>query len=197
MLALMDVNAFCVAFAILVLVLIGIWLKWKDPFRVLFSFVFGVYIINVVSVVVFPFPVGYDISNFKPNINLIPFNVGRCDPRALELCIREIYQNILLTIPFGFGVNFIARIKPKNILWLAFGVGFAFEFVQLVISIIVRSPFRAVDINDLILNAIGVLLGYGIFRIFGAMYLYVIQKIQRQPRHIFTYVHDIVRQHNH
>lgn len=197
MLALMDVNAFCVAFAILVLVLIGIWLKWKDPFRVLFSFVFGVYIINVVSVVVFPFPIGYAVSDFKPNINLIPFDFGYCDPRGLELCIREIYQNILLTIPFGFGVNFIARIKPKNIFWLALVVGFTFEFVQLVISLLLRSPFRAVDINDLILNAAGVLLGYGIFRIFGAIYLYVIQKIQSQPRHIFAYVHDIVCQHNH
>ncbi len=197
MLLMMDLNAFYIAFAILALILVGVWLKNKNPFQVFFAFVFGVYIINVVSVVVFPFPVGYDISNFKPNINLIPFDFGYCDPRGLELCIREIYQNILLTIPFGFGVNFIARIKPKNIFWLALVVGFTFEFVQLVISLLLRSPFRAVDINDLILNAIGVLLGYGIFRIFGAIYLSVIRKIQRQPRHIFAYVHDIVRQHNH
>lgn len=193
----MDLDAFYIAFAILAFVLVGIWLKWKDPFQVLFSFVFGVYIINVVSVVVFPFPIGYDVSDFKLNINLIPFDFGYCDPRGLELCIREIYQNILLTIPFGFGVNFIARIKPKNIFWLALVVGFTFEFVQLVISLVLRSPFRAVDINDLIFNAAGVLLGYGIFRIFGAIYLSVIRKIQRQPRHIFAYVHDIVRQHNH
>ncbi len=197
MLLMMDLDAFYIAFAILAFVLVGIWLKWKDPFQVLFSFVFGVYIINVVSVVVFPFPIGYDVSDFKLNINLIPFDFGYCDPRGLELCIREIYQNILLTIPFGFGVNFIARIKPKNIFWLALVVGFTFEFVQLVISLVLRSPFRAVDINDLIFNAAGVLLGYGIFRIFGAIYLSVIRKIQRQPRHIFAYVHDIVRQHNH
>lgn len=196
MLMFMDLNAFYIAFVVLALVLIGVWLKNKDPFQVFFVFVFGVYIINVVSVVVFPFPIGYDVSDFKLNINLIPFDFGYCDAFSLELCIREIYQNILLTIPFGFGINFIARIKPKNILWLAFGVGFAFEFVQLVISIIVRSPFRAVDINDLILNAIGVLLGYGIFRIFGIMYLHVVQRLQSQPRHIFAYVDDIVRPQN-
>lgn len=197
MLVSMDLNAFYIAFAILALVLIGIWLKNKDSFQVFFVFVFGIYIINVVNVVVFPFPIEYDISNFKPNINLIPFDFSHCDPRGLELCIREIYQNILLTIPFGFGVNFVARVKPKNILLVSLAVGFTFEFTQLVISFIVRSPFRAVDINDLILNATGVLIGYGIFRIFGAMYLYVIQKIPSQPRHIFAYVHDIVRQHNH
>lgn len=197
MLVSMDLNAFYIAFAILALVLIGIWLKNKDSFQVFFVFVFGIYIINVVNVVVFPFPIEYDVSNFKPNINLIPFDFGYCDSFSRELCIREIYQNILLTIPFGFGVNFIARIKPKNILWLALAVGFAFEFIQLVISLVFRSPFRAVDINDLILNATGVLIGYGIFRIFGAMYLYVIQKLQSRPRHIFAYVHDIVRQHNH
>ena len=197
MLFMMDLNAFYIAFVVLALVVVAIWLKSKDHFLAFFAFVFGVYLIGVISVVVFPVAIEYGVSDFKPNVNLVPFDFGYCDAFSMELCIREIYQNILLAIPFGFGVNFIARIKPRNILWLALGVGFTFEFVQLAISLIVRSPFRAVDINDLILNAIGVLIGYGIFRIFGVIYLHVVQWLPSQPRHIFAYIHDIVRHHNH
>lgn len=196
MLIFMELNAFVVALVVLVLATLAVWLRSKNGYLTFFSFIFGIYLLRVVDVVVFPLSIGYDIPDFKPNINLVPFDFGSCDSFSRELCIREIYQNILLTIPFGFGVNFIARIKPKNILWLALGVGFAFESIQLVISVVFRSPFRAVDINDLILNATGVLLGYGIFRVFGAIYFYVVQKFQSQPRHIFAYVHDIVRQQN-
>lgn len=196
MLLFKDLNSFYIAFAILAFILVVLWATNRNILHLFFCLIFGVYLVGVVSVVVFPIPIEYGVHDFKPNIDLIPFDFGYCDSFSRELCIQEIYQNILLTIPFGFGVNFIARIKPKNILWIALVVGFAFEFVQLVISLIARSPFRAVDINDLILNATGVLIGYGIFRIFGAIYLYVIQKLQSQPRHIFAYVHDIVRQHN-
>lgn len=196
MLIFIELNAFVVALVVLVLATLAVWLRSKNGYLTFFSFIFGIYLLRVVDVVVFPLSIGYDIPDFKPNINLVPFDFGSCDSFSRELCIREIYQNILLTIPFGFGVNFIARIKPKNILWLALGVGFAFESIQLVISVVFRSPFRAVDINDLILNATGVLLGYGIFRVFGAIYFYVVQKFQSQPRHIFAYVHDIVRQQN-
>lgn len=192
----MDSSAFFAALAILALILVAVWLRNRNVFHLLFCLVFGIYLIGVVGVVVFPFPIGYDAPTFKPNINLIPFDFGSCDPRSRALCFEQIYQNVLLTIPFGFAVNFIACVKPKNVLWLALAVGFVFELTQLVISIIVRSPFRTVDINDLILNAAGVLLGYGIFRIFGAIYFRIIRKLQLQPRHIFAYIHNIIRHQN-
>ena len=149
---------------------------------------------GVVSVVVFPFPINMSNANFKPDINLIPFDFGYCDPRVLSLCIRNLYENILLTIPFGFGISFIVRVKSKNIFWLALTVGFIFELSQLVVSFAIRSSFRVVDVNDVILNAMGVLIGYGIFRIFGWLYFTAIHKLQAQPRYIFADIYDIVRQ---
>ncbi|MCC6569528.1 MAG: hypothetical protein IT315_09845, partial [Anaerolineales bacterium] len=50
----MDLNAFYIAFAVLALVVVAIWLKSKDHFLAFFAFVFGVYLIGVISVVVFP-----------------------------------------------------------------------------------------------------------------------------------------------
>ena len=175
----------------LFIVLIILW-KQKKSFSYLFFFsIFGMYMLGVVSVIVFPFPLGIPAPNFKPSINLIPLNFGDCS--IAMLCIRNIYENILLTIPFGFGVNFIARIKSKNIVWLALAVGFTFEITQLVISFFFKSAFRSVDINDVILNVTGVLLGYGIFRIFGWLYIFVTDRFEIQHQTIFAYIDAVVR----
>ena len=123
-------------------------------------------------------------------MNLVPFSFGACDP--LILCLRNIYENILLTIPFGFGISFISKIKPSNIYWLALAVGLVLEIIQLVISLIVHSAFRVVDINDVLLNAIGVLIGYGLFRIFGKIYSDAAHKLQIRHRHVFAYIYNVV-----
>ena len=180
----------------LFIVLIVLWKQKKSFSYMFFLLIFWIYMMGVVSVIVFPFPIGIPNANFKPDINLVPFDFGCCDPRMLSLCIRNLYENILLTIPFGFGISFIARIKPSNIVWLAIVVGFVFELSQLVIALIFRSSFRTVDINDVILNAAGVLIGYGIFRIFGWLYSAVVHKLQAQPHFIFAYIYDIVRHQN-
>ena len=180
----------------LAMVLIILWKKNKSFSYLFFFSVFWIYIMGVVSVVVFPFVVGIPNPNFKASVNLIPLNFGYCHPAMLSLCISNLYENVLLTIPFGFGISFIVRIKSKNIFWLAIAVGFALELTQLIMSFATRNAFRVVDINDVILNAIGVLLGYGIFRIFGWLYLYVTNKFKIQRRQIFIYIDDVVRQTN-
>jgi glycopeptide antibiotics resistance protein len=113
---------------------------------------------------------GPDNPRVLPHINLIPFYYKVCST-LFKYCIIEIVGNVVLTIPFGFGINFLGQVKPRKILWLAFAVGFGFEFSQLIISLIFRSGFRSIDINDVMLNALGVLLGYALFIIFAWVYL--------------------------
>jgi len=182
-----------VGLAALAFSLIVLWKRNKSLSYLFFFAIFWIYLMGVVGVVVFPFPIDVPNPNFKPSINLIPFYFGSCFTYLPALCLRGIYENILLTIPFGFGISFILSLKQKYIIWLALAVGFVFETAQLIVSIAFKSAFRSVDINDVILNATGVLLGYGLFRIFGVIYSFIIHKIQIQPRYIFTYVYDIVR----
>lgn len=180
-----------IGLALLFMVLI-VLRKQKKNFSYLFFFsVFWIYMLGVVSVVAFPFPVGTHNPNFKPSLNLIPFYFGDCS--FVILCIKNIYENILLTVPFGFGISFIARIKSQNMFWLALAVGFTFEFTQLVISLIVKSAFRSVDINDVILNAIGVLLGYGVFKFFGWLFVSVTDRFEIRHQTIFAYIDAVVR----
>lgn len=178
--------------------LVFLWRKNKSISYLFFFAVFWIYMMAVVSVIIFPFYVPENFSEFSGelDINLVPFDFGSCFDYLPALCFRSIYENILLTIPFGFGISFIVRINPKRIAWLAISVGLAFEITQLVIMLIFHASFRTIDINDVIFNATGVLLGYGIFCIFGAVYSFIIKKIKQQPRYIFAYIYDVVRNQN-
>lgn len=68
-----------------------------------------------------------------------------------------------MTIPFGLGMNLFYLVRARRVLWLALGVGLAFEGIELLILLFTPS-YHAVDINDVLLNALGVLFGYGLFR---------------------------------
>jgi glycopeptide antibiotics resistance protein len=186
---------FLLGIAILAVLLIILWFQ-KKCFSYLFFFsIFWIYLLYVVSVVVFPFPViGIPAGEiFRPSINLIPLYFGSCGVLA-NICYMNIIGNILITMPFGFGINFIVRVKARNILWLALVIGLLFEATQLIISLIFKSSFRSIDINDVILNAIGVLLGYGCFMVFARLYLTVTQRFKFKNAGIFEYIHNIAVQ---
>lgn len=181
----------CIGFLALVVSLIVLRKKNKSFSYLFFFSVFWVYMMGVISVVVFPFPIAIPNPDFRLSLQLIPFDFGFC--HLGTLCLKNIYENILLTIPFGFGISFIAFIKPKNILGLALAVGFTFELVQLILSFLIKNSFRVIDINDVILNAIGVLLGYGTLKIFGWLYIYITNRFEFRHKYIFAYIYDVVR----
>ena len=186
-----------IGLVVLAIVLIGLWMRGRGLSHLFFCAIFGIYLIGVVSVIVFPIaPLSAEYAEtFRPRLNLVPFYFGKCDDMP-RLCLRGIIENILLTIPFGFGISFIVRLKSKDFLWLALLVGIVFETIQLVISLVFQSPFRAVDINDVILNAIGVWLGYSFFRIFGWLYLYITQRFEINNKYVFAHIYNVIRQSN-
>ena len=187
---------FYISLIILALVLVVLHLQGKSIFYIISSAVFGVYLIGAISVAVFPFVIDFSNPDFRLNLNLIPFDFGSCFDYLPQNCVKAIFNNILLTTPFGFGIHFITHVKLKNVLWLTFVVGCSFEFTQFVMALIFHTYARSIDINDVILNATGFLLGHGIFRVFGVVYSLIIQKFQRQPRYIFAYIYDVVRKQN-
>jgi len=171
-----------------------IWWRKRNPATLLFFAIFWVYLLAVVRVIFFPFAINTDYGStpFKPSINLIPFYFGSC--HMPELCIRDIIENIALTIPFGFGINFLVRVKPRSIFWIAISIGLALELSQLIISIAFRSGFRATDINDVILNAIGVSLGYAFFRAFAWAYVKAAGYLGIQHKGLLEDIYNIATQ---
>jgi glycopeptide antibiotics resistance protein len=188
-----DENAFFVCLAILSVFLIVVTIKKRSFSYSLFFFIFGIYMLNVIRLVIFPIfihdPATLGQLGLWLNINLIPFNFGaHCAEHAP--CLRQIRDNILLTIPFGFGIRFIAPLKARDFIWLPFAVGFGLEISQFVVSL---GSFHSLDINDVILNAAGVAIGYGCFRVFGWIYRNVLNQLKINPRWVFGYIDQVVK----
>lgn len=187
-----DTVDLLIGIAILLVLLFILWRRKRSWLYLLFFSVFWVYLLNVVQVVVFPiyFNVGDPFP--WPSINLVPLYFGACE--MPDLCVRDVIDNVILTIPFGFGINFLARVKPRNSLWLGLAVGAGFELVQLAISLVFRSSVRAVDINDAILNAVGVLLGYALFRAFAWAYVRIAEYFKIESKWLFTDIYSVALQ---
>jgi len=190
-----DIYDFLIGVGLLGVLLPIIWRRKCKLSYLLFFSLFWVYGLAVVQAVIFPFVINTaaNAASFRPSINLIPFYFGDCF-RMPALCITGMTDNILLTIPGGFGINFLARVRPKNIFWLALGVGLGCELAQLGISLLFRSGFRAIDINDVIFNGAGVLLGYALFRAFAWCYLKASIFIGLKYKGLFADILDIVMQ---
>ena len=170
-LILFDTLDLFVGLVILACLLFVIWRRGRSLPYLLFFSVFWMYLLVVVSKVVLPIVIGLNDSNaaFSPDINLVPFQYAACSMPAR--CAAEVIQNMLLTVPFGFGINFLLRVKPRSLVWLAPATGLALELAQLAVTVIFKSHFHVFDINDVISNGLGVLIGYAIFRVFAWGYV--------------------------
>ncbi len=135
---------------------------------------FGLYLLAVIEILFFPIPVP---ANWPANltwketlqslsqINWIPFNYGPMFFHLTSLFkFRDIIANILLTIPFGFGICFLLPLRNKQILLTAVGAGLALEGTQLLMKLSLGVFFHTVDITDVLTNALGVLAGSGLYR---------------------------------
>ena len=92
--------------------------------------------------------------NFPPDeINLIPF-------RWLTEGVRPYIENILLFIPLGFMLPWIW--KKYKVLWKTALSGITFS---LIIELSQLFNFRITDIDDLLMNTLGALIGWVIFRL--------------------------------
>lgn len=164
--------------------------KFKKSYTYLFLFtIFYIYICKVLDYTHFPIIVDEQIreimggQNVWKEANLIPFNLK-------YFSIKTSILNILLTIPFGFGLPFIAKINFKRIILIGIFLGIFLETLQLIVALLVGFTFRYVDINDVIFNFSGVLLGYGIFKVFKIVYKFLIQKLDIKLNPFLQYIYE-------
>ena len=93
---------------------------------------------------------GVNITLFK---ELTRYHIGS------RLFYRNIIGNIILFIPFGFFVSYYLKLERKSLIFfVTLGISVIIELIQLKIG-------RAFDIDDIILNIVGGILGYFLYRI--------------------------------
>ena len=174
MLLVFDFFAWLVGLAVLGLVLLGV--GWRRRLSLVRGFglaLFGVYVLLVLSLTLFPMPVP-ESNSIGPvlvqirqmwhvhALNLVPLNFDSCweFPRS---CFTNLLGNILLTVPFGLGFGFLFRPRFRVFFWWGFGPGLVIEGLQFVFNLVTGSAYRTVDINDVLLNALGAWVGFGLW----------------------------------
>ncbi|PGZ55857.1 hypothetical protein COE56_02870 [Bacillus anthracis] len=149
---------------------------WKE----LISFLFAIYIGMVVAVTLFPIPIGFpkNINHISPSINMIPFasiieDIGKIGIAydgdvlfMIGLIVRNVGGNILLFMPLGFLAPIIWDTfkKAKNTIILGLVISISIELLQLIESLF-SEWLRITDIDDVICNVIGSIVGYFIYKI--------------------------------
>lgn len=136
----------------------------------------GIYLMLVFGLVFFPlsvpenWPHNLSIDETKQAlqaINLVPLNnTGIFSPEPFNKhSIRDIIINLLMTVPIGFAIPYLAPMRKKFILPLATGTGLLFESIELAVKLITGTFYHTVDINDVIMNTLGFVIGYMMFAI--------------------------------
>ncbi|WP_042146935.1 VanZ family protein [Paucisalibacillus sp. EB02] len=162
--------------------------------REIIYFLFVLYMSMVVSVTLFPLPLGdfYAVESVFRNMNVIPFRTVLLDIKQIgvayegdslfmiSLIARNVLGNILLLMPFGFLAPIVwKKLKSLRYTLLAGGaVSVAIEFLQLLESSL-GMVGRITDIDDLIFNVLGTLVGYLIYKLF----VFVVSKLNIKRLH--------------
>lgn len=122
-------------------------------YKEIFNLLFLIYILCLFQVVTFEDPSLYiGGNNFAPLREITRYQIGS------RLFIKNVLGNIVLFIPYGIFASVMAKLdRPFHALGLVLFASVTVETTQLLIG-------RVFDIDDIILNLIGGLVGYGIYR---------------------------------
>ena len=147
---------------------------------VIYSFI--LYLITIYFLVILPLP-SFDTASKipPPHFNFIPFNFVRDFIRETSLIITDTSTyikaikepcfyiavfNIFMTIPFGMYLHYYFKFSFKKTLLYSMLLSLFFEITQGTgLYFIYPNPYRLCDIDDIILNTTGGLVGFGIMKL--------------------------------
>lgn len=130
-------------------------IKNKEKFcfyKEIFMLLFIIYVMCLFEIVTLQ-DYNYGLSNYIPFKEIFRYEIGS------RLFIKNIIGNILLFLPYGyFTADYLKSKKILPVCFLTMLVSLTIEFVQLNIG-------RTFDIDDVILNTIGGMCGFLLYRL--------------------------------
>ena len=153
-----------------------------NKFRVLIIYSFILYLITMYFLVILPLPSREETLNITgKTIQLIPFSFIKDIARETNFNILDsstyistlshpsVYTfvfNVVMTIPFGMYLRYYYKCNFKKTFILTLLLSLFFEFTQVTgLYGIYPRPYRLCDIDDLITNTLGGIIGYFIMGI--------------------------------
>ena len=122
-------------------------------YKELYRLIFGIYILCLFQVVTFQDDTSWASNNFIPFKEILRYNI------TSRLFIKNVLGNMIMFLPFGFFISYFLRTENIKLpILLTIITSLSIEFVQLSIG-------RVFDVDDMILNITGGIVGYFIYRI--------------------------------
>ena len=142
--------------------------KKQSPVNLLLFTIFYIYLYKVLDYTLLQFQSLLLLRYFIPglmlngsgadeNVNLAPLVTLATED------LRTSLLNILLMMPFGFGLPFLAEWKASRVMVVGALFSIAIELLQLLTGVMAGMTFRVADVNDVIFNTVGVATGYAIY----------------------------------
>ena len=126
-------------------------------YKELYMLIFGIYILCLFQVVTFQDDPTLSSNNFIPFREILRYNI------TSRLFIKNVLGNMIMFLPFGFFSSYYLKAKRAVLpLLLIIIASVSIEFVQLSIG-------RVFDVDDIILNILGGLMGYAIYRVLNSI----------------------------
>lgn len=135
---------------------------------------FVIYLFLLIGITILPITIG-EMSPYlqelsfieRCNINIVPFIDYFKGANYLGSIIRNIVGNLILLMPF---ILYICAKSEKSrdlksATKITFLISLSIELTQLVMNIFGLTYIRAVDVEDLILNTLGGIIAWGIFKL--------------------------------
>ena len=130
-------------------------IKYKPNFvfyKDMISYAFILYILCLFYVVTFQ-DVSWSTSNYIPFKEMFRYNFGS------RLFFKNVLGNMIMFLPYGFFIAYVLKIrKVRNVALLSLLVSITIELTQMLIG-------RVFDVDDIILNVIGGIIGFYIFKL--------------------------------
>lgn len=119
-------------------------------YKEVFILLFIIYIMSLFHTVTFQ-DVNWSTSNFIPFKEMFRYKFGS------RLFLRNVVGNVLMFLPYGFFLHyFIRKCNAKLSFFLITILSFTIEITQLCIG-------RVFDVDDIVLNILGGMIGYYLF----------------------------------
>lgn len=157
-----------IGFLALITVCICLLLKKKPLNEIVLFGAFGIYILILIACIWFPIFIqpGFRLPE-SSLVQPIPFFTIMKDLSSGSISDigRDICANILMTVPYGMMIPFLFKLKKRwQYVFHVFALPVAIEFSQFLLCIALDSHYRTADIDDVLLNALGILTGYVLYK---------------------------------
>lgn len=122
-------------------------------YKELSMLIFGIYILCLFQIVTFQDDVSWSTNNFIPFKEILRYDISS------RLFIKNVLGNMLLFLPFGFFTSLYLKVEKMHLpIILTLIASILIEIVQMCIG-------RVFDVDDIILNLIGGILGFAVYNL--------------------------------